>query len=174
MIAVLLLAFSACLPASGANVTVLSTSITSDTPNPDDSITFNMEVEGSSNVSKAYLTYCSISPALCYPPKEMKYIGGGVYSVDAGKFGEGEWKFNITLQLKDQNTTTTADTHFFVKKETPGNGGDHNNTTDDDGNKTVDSGTPYIMYAAIGGVAAAVVVVVAAVIWMKKKKPVGK
>jgi hypothetical protein len=172
MVAAIIVALSASIPGALADVTVLGSSFSPEKPTPDDAISFTIEVEGSPNVSKAYLTYCSIDSAVCYPPKEMTYVGAGVYTIDAGKFAEGHWKFNITLQLKDQNTTTTPDTHFNVTKETPGNGnGDHNNTTDGNTSNPGENDVPPAIFIAVGAIA---IVAVAAVVLMKKKKPVGK
>ena len=169
----LLLLLMTLAPQGSADVTVISTSISPTEPTPDDAITVSVEVENITNISKVYLTYCEMSPFLCYPPKEMKYIGGGVYSVDAGKFKEGEWKYNITTQLKDGNITWTPDTHFFVKKQTPGNGGDHNNTTTGNGTVKDNKIALYVMYGAVVSMVIITVVAAAVVLGQRMKGPEG-
>ena len=172
--AALLLALSAWAPESGAGVTIVSASFSPAEPHPGDNITFTTEVNGSSNVSKAYLVYCSVTQGVCHTPLEMKYIGEGVFSVDAGKFDEGEWKYNITLQLKDGNITYTPDTHFIVMKETPiDGGGDHNNTTAGNGSGKDNKTALYVMYGAVGSMVVITLVGLAVVLRMRRKGPEG-
>jgi hypothetical protein len=171
---VAMLVFSAWMPGGVAGVSIISYSFSPEEPHPGDNITFTAEVEGSSNVSKAYLVYCSVTNGVCHSPIEMKYIGGGVYSVDAGKFDEGEWKYNITLQLKDGNTTSAPDTHFMVKKETPiDGGGDHNNTTAGNGSRKNNMTFLYVMYGAVGSMVAITLVAAVGVLRRRRLGPKG-
>jgi hypothetical protein len=171
----LLIALAVLSPGAGADVTVIGTSFSPAEPHPDDSIAFYMQLDmnDTKNVSKAYLIYCSVDDGVCYPQKVMTYIGEGNYSVDAGKFKEGKWKYNITMQLKDGNITWTPDTPFFVKKETPGNGGgDHNNTTTGNGSKD-NTTVLYIMYGAVGSMVAITLVAAVVVLRTRRKGPEG-
>ena len=172
---VAMLVLSAGMPGGMAEVSIISYSLSPAEPHPGDNITFTTEVNGSSNVSKAYLVHCSVTPvSFCYPPKEMKYIGEGVYSIDAGKFDEGEWKYNITLQLKDGNITYTPDTHFNVTKETPiDGGGDHNNTTTVNVTKKDNRTFLLVMYGAVGSMVVITLVAAAGVLRRRRKGPEG-
>jgi hypothetical protein len=172
--AALLLALLAWAPESGAEVTIASATFFPAEPHPGDNITFTTEVNDSYNVSKAYLVYCSVTQGYCYPPREMKYIGEGNFSVGAGKFEEGEWKYNINLTLKDGNTTATPDTHFIVKKETPiDGGGDHNNTTTGNGSVKDNKTVLYVMYGAVGSMVGITLVAAAGVLRRRRKGPEG-
>ena len=173
LVAALLMVLSVSAPGTGADITFIARSFSPDEPAPDDNITFTVEVNGTSdvsNISKAYLIYCSVDDGVCYPQKEMKYLGGGVYSADAGRFKEGEWKYNITLLLKDSNITWTPDTHFNVTKETPIDGdGDHNNTTDGNGTVKDNKTVLYVMYGAVGSMAIITLMAVVMVLRMRGK-----
>jgi hypothetical protein len=174
--AALVIALAVCSPGAGADITVISTSFSPAELHPDDSITFYIQLDtnDTKNISKAYLIYCSVDDGVCYPQKEMKYMGEGNYSIDAGKFKEGEWKYNITMQLKDGNITWTPDTHFFVKKETPGNGGgDQNNTTGGNGSKKDNRTVLYIMYGAVGSMAVITILAAVFVLRTRRKGPEG-
>ena len=175
MAAALMLALAACSPGAGAAITVIGTSFSPAEPRPDDNLSFSVQIDmnDTKNVSKVYLIYCSVDDNVCYPQKEMKYIGEGNYSVDAGKFKEGEWKYNITTQLKDGNITWTPDTHFFVKKQTPGNGGDHNNTTTGNGTVKDNKIALYVMYGAVVSMVIITVVAAAVVLGQRMKGPEG-
>lgn len=169
--AVVMLALALGNPSHSVGLTVTSNTIYPAGPTTDDNVTVTLEIDNSSNVSKAYMTYCDVGTGLCYPPREMRYIGAGAYTIDAGRFKAGEWKYNVTFQFKDGNTTFTPDTHFIVK--TPGNGGNgnHNNTTDGNDSKPVGNGDPKTVYYVLVGVTIVVVAVAVAVALAMRKKP---
>lgn len=169
--AVMMLAFALSIPSSSLALEVLSNSLSPAAPTTDDNITVTVEVDNSSNISKAYLTYCDVDAGLCYPPKEMRYIGAGAFAVDAGRFKAGEWKYNVTFQFKDGNSTFTPDTHFIIKTPGSGGDGDQNNTTDGNDTAPVGSGSPQTMYYIVVGVVIVVAVVAIAVALVMRKKP---
>jgi hypothetical protein len=171
MAVALALAMTAFSPGAGATVTFIGTSMDPVEPHPDDSLAFSVQVDmnDTKNISKAYLIFCSVEDGVCYPQKEMRYVGEGNYSVDAGKFKEGEWKYNITMQLKDSNITWTPDVHFNVTKQTPGNGGGDNNNTTGGNGSAKDRTALYVVYGAVVSMVTITVVAAAVVVGQRRK-----
>ncbi len=171
----LLMLLTLALPHSGADVTVVQVNRDPENPTPNDDVVITVELTNSSEVNKTYLSWCQATPELCFTPKEMKYIGADTYSYDMGKFPNGqEIKYNITVIMKNGNTTVTPTVHFKVEKAPPsdGGGGDNNTTNNTDGNGTAGgSGTPN--YVVFGLIAVVVMVIIAAVVvvLLRMKKP---
>ena len=162
-------------PRSSAEVTVVSLSHSPEDPTPDDEVTVTIQLTNSSEVNKTYLAWCQSNPELCFTPKEMKYIGSDAYTLKIGKYPDGQGiKYNVTIMLKDGNSTVTPTYNYTVHKPSNGNGNNNNNTnnnTNTTGNGTNGETTPnYLPYIVL-----AVVVLVAisavAVIMMRRKKP---
>ncbi len=163
-------------PRSGAEVTVVSLSHSPLSPTPNDEVTVTLQLANSSEVNKTYLVWCQSNPELCYTPTEMKYIGSDAYSLKIGKFPDGQGiKYNVTIMLKDGNSTVTGTFYFTVHKPSNGNGNNNNNTTNNHTNNT-GNGTngqtkpDYLPYIAVA-VVVLVAVVTVAVLLRSRKKP---
>jgi hypothetical protein len=175
LVSAVLLLVTLAIPHSGAEVAVLRVSQDPENPTPDDDVVITVELTNSSEVNKSYISWCQANPELCFTPKEMKYIGADTYSFDLGKFPNGqEIKYNITILLKNGNTTVTPTVHFKVEKAPPsdGGGGNNNTTNNTDGNKT-DGGNGTPSYMVYGLIVVFVMVMIAAVVavLLRRKKP---
>jgi len=164
-------------PQSGAEVTVVSLSHSPEAPTPDDEVTISLQLTNSSEVNETYLAWCQSNPELCFTPKEMKYIGSDAYSLNIGKFPDGQGiKYNVTIMLKDGNSTVTPTYNYTVHKPANGNGNNNNNTTNNNTNGNGGTGEPgnrgagdYLLYGIVAVVV--LVAVVAVVVIMMRRKP---
>ena len=165
-------------PASAGEAKVVSLSISPANPTPDDEVTVTCQLENSTAVDKAFISWCQSKPEMCFTPRQMKYIGGDAFALNIGKFPDGqELKYNITLMYKDGNSSVTETKYFKVEKPSNGNGGNQNNTTNNNTNGTGGTGGTgdrgigdYLPYIAVG-VMAVVVVIAAALFMTRRKKP---
>jgi hypothetical protein len=155
-------------PHAAAESTVLGLSHSPANPTPDDNITVSIQLSNTSEVNRTFVGWCQTNPILCYVPKEMRYIGDGVFAHDIGRYQDGqEMKYNVTIFYKNGTTTVTDTIHFTVKKPTNG-GGNNTNNTNTTGGGDADAAapdyTPYIVVAVV-----VVAVAAAAVVFMMRR-----
>lgn len=97
-------------------------------PTPDDEITVTLQLDNASAVKTTLIVWCQSKPAMCNW-KNMTYIGDNTFTINIGKFTDGqEIKYNISIAYTDGNTSVTETKHFNVEKPS-NNGGNQNNTT---------------------------------------------
>jgi hypothetical protein len=170
MLFVALLAGLAFQPQPALAASVVSLEHAPLAPTPDDEITVTLQLDNASTVKTTLIVWCQSKPAMCNW-KNMTYIGDNTFTINIGKFTDGqEIKYNISIAYTDGNTSVTETKHFNVEKPSNGNGGTQNNTTNN--NTAGDDAKPapnYMPYIAVVVVLVAVVAVAAFI--MRRKKP---